>query len=74
MICDQKAIGRYTCDIDVKGLGFCKKHKSKVNGLAMWLVIVPELFEKMLKDERKIFKRTDKKDKLNETNKQFRVI
>ena len=58
IICDKEASGRYTCDIDVNGFGYCKKHKSKVSGLAMWAILVPELFDKLLKDERKGIKRT----------------
>ncbi len=53
IICDKEAEGQYTCDIDVVGLGFCKKHKSKVGSLRLWLIISEELFYKMLKEERR---------------------
>ena len=30
IICSKKAIGRFSPDLDINGIGFCKKHKEQV--------------------------------------------
>jgi hypothetical protein len=37
--CNKKAVGAYTVDLDVKGLGFCEKHKSDISSAFLWAII-----------------------------------
>jgi hypothetical protein len=37
--CSKEAIGRYTVDLDISGLGFCKKHKSDISSAILWTVL-----------------------------------
>lgn len=57
IICDKKAFGRLSPDIDIVGLGFCKKHKDIVSTIYLLIndMSVSEV-ESMIKSERKKYK------------------
>jgi hypothetical protein len=38
IICDEKAVGCYSPDLDIKGLCFCKAHKDRVQMAYMCLI------------------------------------
>jgi hypothetical protein len=40
--CGKEAIGRYTVDLDISGLNFCKKHKSEISSALLWTIIGAE--------------------------------
>lgn len=49
-VCGKDAIGRYTPDMDIKGLGYCKKHKKEVQ-LAYMMILqdTPDMARKFMK-------------------------
>lgn len=48
LVCNKKADGRITIDLDVDGLGYCKSHKEDVRELVVWMMLAPEMYKKML--------------------------
>jgi len=53
-LCGKKSIGRYSPDLDIRGVGFCKKHKDEV---FMRLLILMEEMENKPKKKSKTIKR-----------------
>lgn len=54
--CKGKVVGAYSVDLDIKGLGYCKKHKSTVSGAMLWLIMgIPDMSKSALgwKDDKK---------------------
>lgn len=50
-VCGKDAVGSYTVDLDIKGLAFCKKHKTVIGSAMLWLVLgIPEIAEKTIKE------------------------
>lgn len=47
--CKGKVVGSYSVDLDIKGLGYCKKHKEDVRSAILWLILgVHDMYEKAL--------------------------
>lgn len=50
-VCDQKSVGRYTLDLDIKGFCFCEEHRDQVFLVYMMVVQgTPEMAEGIMKD------------------------
>ena len=37
--CKKEAIGAYTVDMDISGLGYCKKHKDNISSAMLWTIL-----------------------------------
>lgn len=48
-LCNKKAIGRYTVDLDIPGVPFCKEHKAEV--FVTLFVMMQEQGSQRRKDE-----------------------
>jgi len=40
--CKKEATGRYTVDLDIKGLYYCKQHKTDIQAAILWMIIGAE--------------------------------
>jgi hypothetical protein len=37
--CKKEAVGRYTVDLDIKGLHYCKQHKADIQAAVLWSIL-----------------------------------
>jgi len=37
--CKKEAVGRYTVDLDIKGLHYCKQHKKDISAAILWTIL-----------------------------------
>ena len=45
--CKKDAVGRFTIDLDIKGLSFCKEHKSSISQAVLWFMLGEEKLGKL---------------------------